>query len=158
MFTYVTRSTKTTTTFAWQGLSTHSSTSVGAIKGPAEPKLQRKFLFLFWNFRNQKNAATPTSKASSSPNTIEAVRFTQGTQDFSFILARFAVNRAESLARDTIFGKTWQDISGVALHENSCKKKSYENWTAPFPPASTGFPLLRCLRGIPFSQKIQRSK
>ena len=54
----------------------------------------------------------------------EAVRFAQGTQDLSKILVTSCVNRTESLARNRIFGKTWQDISGVALREHSCKKKS----------------------------------
>ncbi len=39
----------------------------------------------------------------------------------------YCVNRTESLARDRIFGKTWQDFSGVALRENSCKKNLVEN-------------------------------
>ncbi len=38
------------------------------------------------------------------------------------ILVMSCVNRTENLARDRIFGKTWQDFSGVALRGNSCKK------------------------------------
>ena len=53
---------------------------------------------------------------------LEAVRFAQGTQDKAKILVTSCVNRTESLARNRIFGKTWQDFSGVALRENSCKK------------------------------------
>ena len=52
-----------------------------------------------------------------------AVRFTQAMQDLFEILVMSCVNRTESLARDRILGKNWQDISGVALRENSCKKK-----------------------------------
>ena len=65
---------------------------------------------------------------------IEAVRFAQGTQDLSKILVTSCVNRTESLARNRIFGKTWQDISGVALREHSCKKKSCGKRTAPLSP------------------------
>ena len=46
----------------------------------------------------------------------------QGKQDLFEILVRSCVNQIESLASDRIFGKTLQDISGVALCENSCKK------------------------------------
>ncbi len=60
----------------------------------------------------------------------EAVRFAQGTQDLSKVLVTSCVNRTESLARNRIFGKTWQDFSGVALHENFCKKKSCGKRTA----------------------------
>ncbi len=66
-----------------------------------------------------------------SVGVFEAVRFLQSTQNFSKILARFVVNRTESLARDRIFGKTWQDFSGVALGENSCKKNIVENEQPP---------------------------
>ena len=53
---------------------------------------------------------------------IEAVWFIQGKQDLFEIPVTSCVNWTESLARDRIFGKTLQDISGVALYENSCKK------------------------------------
>ncbi len=53
---------------------------------------------------------------------VEAVRFAQGMQDEAKILVMSCVNQTESLARDRIFGKTWQDFSGVSSCENSCKE------------------------------------
>ncbi len=84
---------------------------------------------------------------------FEAVRFTQGTQDFPFILARF-VNRTESLARNTIIGKTWQDFSGVTLRANSCKKNlaKIEQFLVFFSDASeprSVWPVIERMKGLP---------
>ncbi len=51
---------------------------------------------------------------------------------------RFLGNRTESLARDRIFGKTWQDFSGVAWRENSYKK----NLVKSNNPKNSGAPSL----------------
>ena len=91
------------------------------LKGPNSVCVTPSFILLIWDRKTWELFGKPCIFVTLELF-FEAVRFAQGTQDKAKIIVTSCVNRTESLARNRIFGKTWQDFSGVALRENSCKK------------------------------------